>query len=296
VLIGMEGRDDDEAHEAMLTADLAAWLAENPREYPFSTSTLAAKLVRIGWRLGRGGASSSGSAPTGSPPHDPPREPTHYAVGPRWPIGGPYPCGREAEERGAAHCSTVAWGVDCVKCLRALVERGAAPAPPPPDNDASRPVRAAAWRVIRDFHNMGTHSLAILERELGAYDSPVGASAPTPEIPIYVWRGPHEGMRAIQFPEIEDRPVVLTPGVAVELRWVRGAGGVDQDGAERGLSASQPPEKADAAGRAAAGEALSPASVPSRGNANEMCVRAVDAAFREGFGGVGSPQPAPEET
>ena len=59
--------------------------------------------------------------------------------------------------------------------------------------------------------------------EVGAA-SPAGGG-PTP--PIYVYHGPHEGFRAIAFPEIS-LPVVLRHGDTVELRW--GASGARATG------------------------------------------------------------------
>jgi hypothetical protein len=61
-----------------------------------------------------------------SPPGEPP-EPTHYfQIGTEWRIGGPYPCGREREPEGAAHCTNLLLLVNCLECLRQMV-RAAVP-------------------------------------------------------------------------------------------------------------------------------------------------------------------------
>jgi hypothetical protein len=60
-----------------------------------------------------------------APSGDPPAEPTHYFQIGRWHIGGPYPCGRERETEGAAHCSNMPGLVSCVKCLQEALRESA---------------------------------------------------------------------------------------------------------------------------------------------------------------------------
>lgn len=51
--------------------------------------------------------------------------------------------------------------------------------------------------------------------------APGAVSAPPPEPPIYVYSSHSE--RLLYFPDLERfDPIKIGPGIAVELRWVRG--------------------------------------------------------------------------
>lgn len=97
------------------------------------------------------------------------------------------------------------------------------------------------------------------------------ASPAAPEPPLYVYRGPHEGVKLLVFPELPvECPVALRPGDTLELRWGRAGRPSPREACDRcdgcgwyegGVTLKTPCEKCGGTGFAArkAIEAAAPA-------------------------------------